>query len=129
MPTVTCAVCGATGDSYFGGHEDPKAPHPWSPEMGTEGFCFLCGAGPNSPLHDQHRQLEGKGPLQKGVDFEVAVPYTTVYLPQTDAENHYQKLIRAIDVLAEVTLMHGFDPKDALISIRDMIRKGTLMAR
>jgi hypothetical protein len=57
-----CNVCGQFGDSYFEGHDDPRQPHPHYPEMGTEGWCAICGGPPDAYLHTRHNALKGKPP-------------------------------------------------------------------
>lgn len=56
-PTVTCETCGATGHSYFGGHDDSYSPHPWYASTGSEGRCELCGGPSDALVHTAHNRL------------------------------------------------------------------------
>lgn len=55
---VRCEVCEAEGGSYFQGHEDPFAPHPWYASTGSEGRCDLCGGPANALVHTKHAEME-----------------------------------------------------------------------
>jgi len=53
-PQVTCTTCGATGHPYFGGHDDPYAPHPFYTSTGSEGRCDVCGGPHDAVVHTAH---------------------------------------------------------------------------
>lgn len=106
---TTCKICGQTGGSYFEGHDDPRKPHPHFPEMGTEGWCAICGEAPDTVLHNQHNALKGKPPERSFA--EIDAEYAELRKnnkPLTEEEEEFNLLCMLWDLWG----FHGIDPDE-----------------